>query len=279
VGYILTKYSGLGKEIPPKGASVVLPKADWRHFAVRAGLLAAALAGTAGLMAAYQQQAPATPEGITVEGVIKLVQIGASDDVIIARLRQANKPMPLSNDDVINLTKNRVAGNIQRVMMDPSANVVPPSEPRLSVTLVTSICALLISCFSAFAAIGSWRAIHKQIEVQNLLGLSNYLHQTEYREARHTIRTGTPGDLDAEALRKLCSSFDFAALFVHKKLVRESMFLDYWGSLLVFLRGHLSGDLDKLWFGELTGRQYYRHFDWLLERAAKDQARFCGPVR
>jgi hypothetical protein len=149
----------------------------------------------------------------------------------------------------------------------------------MSTTFLMAILALLISCVSAVAALGGWMAIYKQIEVQNLLQLSHYLHQTEYREARHKVRTGKPGDLDPEALRKLCSSFDFAALFVHEGLVNESMFLDYWGNLLVFLRGHLSEDLDKPGFGELTGWQYYRHFYWLLERAAKHAARFRVPVR
>jgi len=148
-------------------------------------------------------------------------------------------------------------------------------EGRINASLVLSVISIVISCFAIF---GKWRATHKQIEVQNLLQLSQYLHQTEYRDARHKVRTAKKGDLDPEALRKLCSSFDVAAFFVCKGLINKSIFLDYWGSLLVFLRDHISDDLKKPVFGELTGQQYYRHFYWLLEEAAKHPANFDAPI-
>src|SRR5579872_5149379 len=100
----------------------------------------------------------------------------------------------------------------------------------MSVALLISIFALFVSCLSAIAAIGTWHAAHKQIQVQNLLQLSNFLHQAEYREARHQVRVAKPGNVDPQALRTLCSSFDFAALFVRQGLVDQSIFLDYWGN-------------------------------------------------
>jgi hypothetical protein len=149
----------------------------------------------------------------------------------------------------------------------------------MSVTLVISLSALLISLASAVAAFGRWMVTYKQIEVQNFLQLSQYLHQTEYRDARHKVRIGKPGELDPEAVRKVCSSFDLAALFVRKRLVNENMFLDYWGSLFAFLNKHLSSDLNRQWFGDLTGRQYYRHFCWLLDRATRDEVKFRAPIQ
>jgi len=148
----------------------------------------------------------------------------------------------------------------------------------VSATFVISVLALLISCMSAIAAFGRWMVTYKQIEVQNLLQLSQYLHQTEYRDARHKVRTAKKGDVDVEALRKVCSSFDLAGLFVYKGLVNKNMFLDYWGSFFVFLRDHIPDDLKELGFGELTGQQYYRYFNWLLTEAAKNPTKFHAPI-
>src|SRR2546428_13904820 len=126
-------------------------------------------------------------------------------------------------------------------------------------TLLISVLALSISLVSAIAGLGRWLVTYRQIQVQNLLQLCQSLHQAEYRDARHKVRTADRGALDPEVVRTVCSSFDFAGLFVHDGLVDETVFLDFWGSTLVFLRGHLSDCLDQPLFGEFTGRQYYRH--------------------
>lgn len=107
-------------------------KTTSKRFAVRAALLALMFAGIVPFAAAFQQKKatpPAKPQGMTVDGVIRLVQGGIAEEVIIERLRQANKPMELSDDDLLNLKKNNVSDNIQRVMINPSAQVVEPKEP------------------------------------------------------------------------------------------------------------------------------------------------------
>lgn len=109
---------------------------------------------------------------------------------------------------------------------------------------------------------------YRQINVQNLLQISHYLHQAEYR-ARYRVRTSVKDALDVDAARRVCSSFDFAGLFVHRGLVDRKVFLDHWGSLLCFLRDHLSQCLDETAFGAVTAREYYQYFDWLIEEAAK----------
>jgi len=73
--------------------------------------------------------------------------------------------------------------------------------------------------------------------------------------------------VNLEIVRKVCSSFDFAALFVPHGLVDEAIFLEYWGTFLLFLKVHLADVLNQSMFGDITARQYYRHFEWLLERA------------
>jgi hypothetical protein len=146
----------------------------------------------------------------------------------------------------------------------------------MSGTLVLSVLALVIACASAVSSIGRWFVMQKQIKVQNLLQLSQYLHQTEYRDARHKIRPGGLGEVDQDSLRKLCSSFDFAGLFVHEGLVSKRFFLNYWGTLFIFLWGRISSDLDKKCFGEVTGRDYYPYFCWLLKEAKKDEKRLSS---
>jgi len=111
----------------------VLPRTSSRRFTVRAVLLAMTFAGTVPFSVAQQPKkspAPAKTLGMTVDGVIKLVQNGVAEELIIERLRQASKPMELSDDDLIRLRQNNVSDNIQRVMMNPSAKlVVPPEGP------------------------------------------------------------------------------------------------------------------------------------------------------
>ena len=138
-------------------------------------------------------------------------------------------------------------------------------------TLLISVLALCISLISAIAGLGSWLEAYRQIKVQNLLHLSQYLHQAEYRDARQKVRTGKRGALEADAVRKVCSSFDFAGLFVHHHLVDPQIFISYWGDFLFFLQDHLSENLDQPLFGDVTIRKYYKHFHLLLEETAKQQ--------
>jgi tRNA-dihydrouridine synthase len=139
-------------------------------------------------------------------------------------------------------------------------------------SIAISIFAACISLVSAVAGLGMWLVAHRQIRVQNLLQISQYLHQAEYRDARHTVRSSSREQLDLGAVRKVCSSFDFAALFVRHGLVDENIFLEYWCNMLLFLKEHLSDVLDEPMFGQFTSRQYYRHFEWLLEQASQKPA-------
>jgi hypothetical protein len=135
-------------------------------------------------------------------------------------------------------------------------------------TLILSILAICFSFASAIAAFGQWQSARRQIGVQNLLQMSQYLHQTEYRDARQAVRNASKDQLSVEMVRKVCSSFDFAGLLVRHKLIDEMVFLEYWGPLLLFFKSHLHETLDQSLFGELSLRHYYRHFEWLMERAA-----------
>ncbi len=139
----------------------------------------------------------------------------------------------------------------------------------MDATTAISILALAVSLVSAVAALGRLSTARHQIKTQNLLQISNFLHQPENRNARHKLRATAPADLDLDAVSAVCSAFDFAALFVKNELVPEEIFLQYWRPWLLFLRGHLEEAMQKPAFGEMSMHDYYRHFSWLLDRAAR----------
>jgi hypothetical protein len=141
----------------------------------------------------------------------------------------------------------------------------------MNATVDISILALVVSLVSAVAALGRLSTARQQIKTQNLLQISNFLHQPENRDARHKLRATPSEDLDLEGVSDVCSAFDFAAFFVKNKLVPEDIFLQYWRPWLLFLRGHLAEVMHEPAFGELTMHEYYRHFSWLLDLAAKRQ--------
>jgi hypothetical protein len=137
----------------------------------------------------------------------------------------------------------------------------------MTASIGISVTALIVSLVSAIAGWGRWRVTHHQIRTQNLLQVSSYLHEADYRDARHKVRTSPRDQLEMDSVRKVCSSFDFAALFVKNKLISEDLFIQYWRPLLLFLDTHLSGMQRQPAFGDITMGEYYQHFWWLLSRA------------
>lgn len=52
-------------------------------------------------------------------------QAGLSDDIVIARIHQHNKPIDLSTDDMIGLKKEKVSDAVIRALIDPQAQPAP----------------------------------------------------------------------------------------------------------------------------------------------------------
>jgi hypothetical protein len=82
-----------------------------------------------GLIQATSQAQP-TPAGaqptMTVDDVIKMVQVKLADDLIISQIRKNGKPFSLSADDMVRLKTTGASDNVIRVMIDPQA----PEPPR-----------------------------------------------------------------------------------------------------------------------------------------------------
>ncbi|MCC6367410.1 MAG: hypothetical protein IT165_28135 [Bryobacterales bacterium] len=67
----------------------------------------------------------AKPQGLTVDGIISLVQAGLSDDLVISRLRKEGTAFDLSAEELIKLKKAGASDRVLTVMMDPKAEIKP----------------------------------------------------------------------------------------------------------------------------------------------------------
>ncbi len=78
---------------------------------------------------APQVQAPQST--LTLDDVVRLVQAGVSEEVIIARIRQNATPFNLTSEQIIQLRKSFVTDNIIRYLLDPRADLRPtaPQTP------------------------------------------------------------------------------------------------------------------------------------------------------
>ena len=64
---------------------------------------------------------------MTVEDVIKMVQVKLADDLIISQVRKNGKPFSLSADDIVRLKTTGANDSVIRVMIDPQAPATPPA--------------------------------------------------------------------------------------------------------------------------------------------------------
>jgi hypothetical protein len=83
------------------------------------------------------QQAKPQPSAneLTVDQVCQLVQVGLSEDLIIAKIKKNNKAFDLSTEQILQLKKVGASDNIIRVLMDPQAQpVITPITPPAPAT-------------------------------------------------------------------------------------------------------------------------------------------------
>lgn len=72
-------------------------------------------------------QEPATP--LSLNEVVSLVQSGLSEELVIARIKGANRRFDLNADEMLELKKAGVSDNMIRYLVDPSAPYSPPGPP------------------------------------------------------------------------------------------------------------------------------------------------------
>jgi hypothetical protein len=73
------------------------------------------------LFAQAPQPSPAGVQQVSARDVIAMKQVGLSDDIVIAKIRQHNMPSNLSTDDMIELKKQNVSDAVMKALMDPKA--------------------------------------------------------------------------------------------------------------------------------------------------------------
>jgi hypothetical protein len=62
-----------------------------------------------------------TPGAMTVDDVVKLYKAGVSENVLVARIKQSNKPLQLSTDDLLKLAQEKVPDNVIQALMNPAS--------------------------------------------------------------------------------------------------------------------------------------------------------------
>ncbi len=77
------------------------------------------------LVSGAQDSSSHTP---TIRDVIAMKQAGLSDDLVIAKIRQANKPADLSADELVALKKQNISDAIVKALMDPASATASDSS-------------------------------------------------------------------------------------------------------------------------------------------------------
>lgn len=72
------------------------------------------------------QQSPSAAS-LTVNDVIKMVQVKLADDLIIAQVKRSGKPLALSTDDLVRLKAAGASDDVIRAMINPQQGVTPTS--------------------------------------------------------------------------------------------------------------------------------------------------------
>ncbi len=77
-------------------------------------------------------EAAAQPRGLTVDGIVSMVQAGLSEDLIVARIRKEDRAFDLTPEEMVKLKKEGVSDTIMQVMLDSRAEIkraVAPPPP------------------------------------------------------------------------------------------------------------------------------------------------------
>jgi hypothetical protein len=88
-------------------------------------ILATLLTIVMSIPAPAQTPTPVSENQVSVEDVLTMSQIGLSDDIVIARIHQHNKPIDLSTDDLVRLKQAKISDAVIRALIDPAATPAP----------------------------------------------------------------------------------------------------------------------------------------------------------
>jgi hypothetical protein len=153
-----------------------------------------------------------------------------------------------------------------RVSEDRGITVAP--------TVIIAAAACIISFLALCVSVITVHQSNKSRRLDGLLRIHEFLLRDELSEARQAIREGLLElSVKEPKVRRICSSFDFAANLVRNGVVDAEPFIQYWGLALLSLEEKL-----KLIANQETGEgikvsEYYKDCFWLLAETRKRRPR------
>jgi hypothetical protein len=141
-----------------------------------------------------------------------------------------------------------------------------------TVSAIASSTLAFVALGAAFVGIWQIYSSKRHRKIEDFVTLMEFLHGHEFRDARRIVLSPdykpSPNDYNAWIV---CSSFDFAGLMLEKSIVDSKDFLDYWAVPIRELGKRLDGFLFTQQVGDLGGKIYWEHFDWLIKHANKHE--------
>jgi hypothetical protein len=83
------------------------------------------------------QSSPPTAQPLTVDEVIQLHKGGLAEGILITRIKQINRPLQLSTDDLLRLSQAKVPDHVIQALMDPSLSLNAPAPQTTTTTAST----------------------------------------------------------------------------------------------------------------------------------------------
>ncbi len=137
--------------------------------------------------------------------------------------------------------------------------------------LFVAVCALLVSAASVGMSVWTVQNDSRQRSFERFIAINQYLHQSEYSEARSAVRQGNV-ELTSKnpQVRRVCSSFDFACMLARQGAIDKDLFFDYWRGTFRLLAKRLAPLWDEDLGDGVTVKDYYRDFYSMLPEATRN---------
>ncbi|MCB2228095.1 MAG: hypothetical protein KQH53_15550 [Desulfarculaceae bacterium] len=111
---------------------------------------------------------------------------------------------------------------------------------------------------------------------QNLIAITNYLQKMEVRDARtHVITVLSRKDYeewdeeDKRLASLVCSTYDFAAIFMSQKLYDSDLFYDTYGASVCKCFQAVKPHCEYIWDPNRGGPAYWKNLPKIAKKAAK----------
>src|SRR5436190_325077 len=101
---------------------------------------------------------------------------------------------------------------------------------------IATACTIVVSVSAVFMGVWSAYQDYRHKRLEKLVMIDQYLHHTEFSEARGKVRQGeVEMKITTPEVRRVCLSFDFASMLVRQGAIDEDTFVEYWRPALVTL--------------------------------------------